>query len=213
MYGRRDGFALLEVLVVVSIIALLASVTLANVSSARARARDTVRISDLKLIGGALDLYRQEHGSYPDPYTSIWNRPGEYNGFTDSAFSLPGGYGIFGSARWPAPGVMPAATTLTSLLAPYIKLPVDPLNRPTTGNTTPLTGAMYGYYYHYHAANDEYDLTAALETPSHPASCGVMRAAGKPYLKKARLVVGESWCPETGYGSSITTDDNIYALQ
>ena len=54
MYGRRDGFALLEVLVVVSIIALLASVTLANVSSARAWARDTVRISDLKLIGERL---------------------------------------------------------------------------------------------------------------------------------------------------------------
>ena len=66
--GRR-GFTLIELLVVISIIGLLSSVVLASLNSARAKARDAVRKSDLKQIRIALELYYNEYGGYP---SSAW---------------------------------------------------------------------------------------------------------------------------------------------
>lgn len=64
MKGRR-GFTLIELLVVIAIIGLLSSVVLASLNNARARARDARRISDLKQIQTALELYANSNGDYP----------------------------------------------------------------------------------------------------------------------------------------------------
>ncbi len=56
---------MIELLVVVSIIGLLSSVVLASITSARAKARDSQRISDMREMQKALELYRLEHGDYP----------------------------------------------------------------------------------------------------------------------------------------------------
>jgi type II secretory pathway pseudopilin PulG len=52
-------------LVVISIIGLLSSVVLASLNSARAKARDAERASDINQINKALQLYYSVHGSYP----------------------------------------------------------------------------------------------------------------------------------------------------
>jgi len=65
MHKQQQGFTLIELLVVISIISLLSSVVLASVNSARARARDARRITDLKEIQKALELYYDANGSYP----------------------------------------------------------------------------------------------------------------------------------------------------
>lgn len=204
--GRERGFTLIELLVVVAIIGLLSSIVLASLNQARARARDAVRIQGLAQIQNALVLYADDHdGRYPDPVDAGNDGiPDTTLSSTDNAFSLPNFF-FFGYTRWPAPGYS-ISGTLTESLAPYIKLPVDPLNSPTVG-ASPLTGTSYGYYYHYNAAKNEYDLTATLETPSHQLSCGVMASAGQPYLKKARATVGDSWC--AGGGAT----NNIYAVR
>ncbi len=59
------GFTLIELLVVISIIGLLSSIVLTSVNSARAKARDARRITDLKEIQKALEFYHDATGQYP----------------------------------------------------------------------------------------------------------------------------------------------------
>ena len=61
------GFTLIELLVVITIIGILASMILASLTSARRNARDIRRVSDVKQIGLALQLYLEGvgFGQYP----------------------------------------------------------------------------------------------------------------------------------------------------
>ncbi|MFA5991420.1 MAG: type II secretion system protein [Candidatus Doudnabacteria bacterium] len=63
---NQKGFTLIEITVVVSIIALLASVLLVALNSARKKARDARRMADMKQITTALDFYYDTNGSYPN---------------------------------------------------------------------------------------------------------------------------------------------------
>ena len=206
-FGRKNGFTLIELLVVVAIVGLLSSVVLSSLNQARGRARDARRIQDLAQINNALALYADDNGgSYPDPAPGN-DAVGPSFQPDDNATSVNVDSDQ-GPSRWPAPGYQDH-TTLTLLLAPYIKLPLDPLNQIITGYGSPAVGTAYGYYYHYNTETNDYDLIAVLETPSHPASCGVMRAAGQPYMKKAWFFPGiVSWCPTEG-----DPTDNIYAVR
>lgn len=58
------GFTLIELLVVIAIIGVLASVVLASVNTARAKARDARRKSDLRTIRLALEFYYDRYGTY-----------------------------------------------------------------------------------------------------------------------------------------------------
>lgn len=62
---RQIGFTLVELLVVISIIALLSSMVMYGISRARIKSRDTRRAADIKQYQTALDLYYQTCGSYP----------------------------------------------------------------------------------------------------------------------------------------------------
>ncbi len=63
--SSKRGFTLIELLVVISIVSLLSSVILASVNTARARARDAVRYSDIQQIRTAIELYINEYGHAP----------------------------------------------------------------------------------------------------------------------------------------------------
>ncbi len=64
------GFTLIEMLVVVSLIGILATLITANLNSGRARARDAQRKSDLRNIQTALRIYYNDKGGYPTNTTS-----------------------------------------------------------------------------------------------------------------------------------------------
>jgi prepilin-type N-terminal cleavage/methylation domain-containing protein len=64
--GRSAGFTLIEVLVSISIIALLSSVVMAATNSARKNARDSKRISSIRELQVGLELYFTDHQKYPD---------------------------------------------------------------------------------------------------------------------------------------------------
>ncbi len=61
----RKGFSLVELLVVISIIAVLTAVTLPNFLGAREKARDSQRIQDLSSMKSALRIYYNEKQAYP----------------------------------------------------------------------------------------------------------------------------------------------------
>ncbi len=63
-YSRR-GFTLIELLVVIAVIGVLSAVVIAGVTVSRVRARDSQRVSDIRQIQYALELYYDANGKYP----------------------------------------------------------------------------------------------------------------------------------------------------
>jgi prepilin-type N-terminal cleavage/methylation domain-containing protein len=61
----KKGFTLIELLVVIAIIGILSSVVLASLNSARKKSRDARRVSDIKQIQLALELYYDANNRYP----------------------------------------------------------------------------------------------------------------------------------------------------
>lgn len=120
--SKNKGFTLIELLVVVAIIGLLASVVLASLNSARGKARDAKRLSDLEQIRTALAMYYNDHnGTYPPAYPASW-----------SGISAAGcGWGYNGTTSG-------ATAYITGLTPTYISvLPTDPFG------PTACTGYLY----------------------------------------------------------------------
>lgn len=65
---KQSGFTLIELLVVIAIIGLLASVVLLSLNSARAKSRDAKRVSDVRQIASAMELYFNDNNTYPTTY-------------------------------------------------------------------------------------------------------------------------------------------------
>jgi type II secretion system protein G len=94
----KRGFTLIELLVVIAIISVLSATIIASLNGARSKARDAKRLSEIRQIRTALELYSSSNGfKYP-----------QGNGCTD--------------------GNVCNLSNLQTVLAPYLKsIPVDPL--------------------------------------------------------------------------------------
>lgn len=62
---KYPGFTLIELLVVIAIIGLLSTLAVVSLNSARAKARDAKRLSDLRQIERALQLYWDDNEQFP----------------------------------------------------------------------------------------------------------------------------------------------------
>ena len=88
---NQKGFTLIELLIVITIIGILASLTLASYGNAQAKARDGVRKSDLAQMKRALELSKSDcQGSAYYPYmgsttTLTEGQNAYYNGTTGLA--------------------------------------------------------------------------------------------------------------------------------
>ncbi|MBI2609818.1 prepilin-type N-terminal cleavage/methylation domain-containing protein [Candidatus Giovannonibacteria bacterium] len=177
----KRGFTLIELLVVISIISLLASVTLASTKEARRKARDARRLQDMRQITIALELYYGEHGKYP--------------------LADPGGQKVCvvrSSASWVG-GDCIVVQDLNSELASYIRsLPVDPLNN--NGGFPPFI--CCGYTYFVRPDGSDYDLISIFED-DNAQRCSrrnwVSHTGGWPPPLPEYPGVGNSWC-----GSNMT---------
>lgn len=63
--NNQKGFTLIELLVVIAIIGLLSTLAIVALNSARTKSRDAKRVSDIKQIQTALELYFADQDSYP----------------------------------------------------------------------------------------------------------------------------------------------------
>lgn len=59
------GFSILELLVVVSVIAILVTLTVVGLGDSQEKARDAKRQADLQTVATALELYKNRYGHYP----------------------------------------------------------------------------------------------------------------------------------------------------
>jgi general secretion pathway protein G len=62
---RGLGFSLAELLIVVAIIGLIATITIPNLVNTIQRSRQTASMADLKVLGRAVSLYAQDYTIYP----------------------------------------------------------------------------------------------------------------------------------------------------
>lgn len=66
----QSGFTLIELLVVIAIIGILSTLSVVALQSARGRARDAKRITDVRQVQTALELYFNDQGEYPVSVTA-----------------------------------------------------------------------------------------------------------------------------------------------
>lgn len=74
----RSGFTLIEILVVIVVIALLATLVAPNVFQHVATAKDATARSQIDMLGAALDAYRLDNGRYPSTdqgLDALWQEP------------------------------------------------------------------------------------------------------------------------------------------
>ena len=62
---KNAGFTLIELLVVISIIGILSTLAVVSLNNARVKARDAKRVSDIKQVQTALELYLSDKDGYP----------------------------------------------------------------------------------------------------------------------------------------------------
>jgi general secretion pathway protein G len=75
---RPKGFTLIEILVVIVVIAILATLVAPNVFQHVGAARDATARSQIEMLGAALDAYRLDNGQYPTTeqgLAALWQAP------------------------------------------------------------------------------------------------------------------------------------------
>lgn len=83
---QRQGFTIIELMVVVTIIGILSAVLLSSFDQSRKQSRDKIRKAELKELQLAVELYKAQFGTYPargcgETDSSVWTGPGTQPGW------------------------------------------------------------------------------------------------------------------------------------
>ncbi len=83
----RAGFTILEVIIVIAVFGLMATLWALSWNSTRAQLRDAQRVSDVSIVRSALSQYWLEKASYPVSEGVFLGAPGtNTDGLTSAGF-------------------------------------------------------------------------------------------------------------------------------
>ena len=144
---KPTGFTIVELLIVIVVIAILAAITIVAYNGIQQRSRDAIRVSDLKGVQKALELFYIDQGRYPTtPGGATWD-----DHWTAMQTCLTAGVNC--------------GFTPTNYQPVVSKVPNDPQDNPNTQSDADPT-----YYTGYEGrTNDNYMLRVKLENPNDPA--------------------------------------------
>lgn len=132
MNKSKSGFTIVELLIVIVVIGILATIVVVAYRGVQAQGYDNTRINDSQNIVDALELYYVRNGNYPAPTST--------------------------AGSWERSGVDLSGQFMEYLVSYGFsqKVPVDPINNATTSTTTGVNSAkslgQYGYYYYRYSA-------------------------------------------------------------
>lgn len=110
------GFTLIELMTVIAIIGILATIVTISLISSRVRGRDAQRVATLQILRAAIDQYAVDKGHYPT--TNQWTSFDPSNIYYGNSVTNP------------------VATNIVAALQPYLNQPsyIDPLGPAGSGN-------------------------------------------------------------------------------
>lgn len=120
MQKNKSGFTIVELIIVIVIIAILATITIVAYRGVQGRARDDRRKTDIASITKAMEIYYDDNGRYPA---------------TSGSTTINAAWASSVDASWS--GFVSALTANAT-----DTVPIDPRNIPTTGAIN--TGVMNG---------------------------------------------------------------------
>lgn len=82
---KESGFTIIELLIVIAIIGILATLVLTNFQGAQAKGRDTVRKNDINSLYQKLEEYYNENGSYINEAITTANASTLFPGIDEGA--------------------------------------------------------------------------------------------------------------------------------
>lgn len=124
------GFTIVEIIIVIVVIGILATVGIVSYGGMQARARDTERKADIDSMATALETYYEQSGRYPDHTTMAGLTGGSFLSQRGDGLRLP-----------PAALTAPGDTAIDSNYYSYTLAPVTSSSKYgyraflTTGNT------------------------------------------------------------------------------
>ncbi|OQB05259.1 MAG: Fimbrial protein precursor [bacterium ADurb.Bin212] len=171
---NKKAFTLIELLIVIAITGILATVILVAYGNSQARARDSKRIGDLGAISSAVKLFYDENRVYP----RVDVEDGVDPTVTDPCVSR---IRSVNSSRW--------SHQLVNKLGKHISTPVvvDPINNVSDGSTNkPIWQETdtEAYYYTFLSTKVSYVLAARMENFDR----GNYTSLGKSYVSPPKGV-------------------------
>jgi type II secretion system protein G len=122
MRKSTSGFTIVELLIVIVIIAILATISLVAYNGVQQRARDSERQQDVAQLVKALELYYTDNGQYPA---------------VGGSTTINASWSTTADASW---------QNLANLLKPYMgNVPTDPTSTPN-GNVQGAGNYNYAYF-------------------------------------------------------------------
>lgn len=122
-YRQSRGFTLVELLIVIVVIAILATISIVAYNGVQARARDSARAHALQQMETALEAYYIDHGQYP---------------VSSGSTTINSSWSTTADSSW---------SVLASALQPYLaSLPSDPIATPNQQVMYTSTAYDFAYF-------------------------------------------------------------------